>query len=381
MRTISFLWPKKLVCGRESLEQCVEDLSAAGVRRVFFVTSKTTRNLSKLQVAKLKKKGIESAFATTIDQEPTIQVFERTLNEATHARADVVLGFGGGSVLDVAKLVAALLGRSESVRDVFGINLLGGRATRLVCLPTTSGTGSEVSPNSILLDEDEQLKKGVISPWLVPDATYIDPQLMVTMPPSVTAGTGMDALTHCIEAFTNKFAHPMVDLYALEGIRLISQNLPRAMNSPENLGARENMAIASMYGGVCLGPVNTAAVHALSYPLGGEYHVPHGLSNALLLPHVMEFNLSASVDRHAAIAVALGAAPASNQEDTARCGIATVRKLSEHCKIPTRLSDWKIPSTAIPQLAEAGMKVTRLLKNNPRELTQEDAAAIYAKAY
>src|SRR5262249_48336492 len=159
----------------------------------------------------------------------------------------------------------------------------------LVCLPTTAGTGSEVSPNAILLDEADQLKKGVVSPYLVPDAAYVDPQLTRSVPPSVTAATGLDALTHCIEAYANKFAHPAVDLYALQGVGIIAQNLLRAVRNGGDMEARTELSLGSFYGGLCLGPVNTAAVHALAYPLGGQFHVAHGVSNAVLLPHVIRF--------------------------------------------------------------------------------------------
>ena len=381
MRTISFLWPRRLVCGRDALEQCAEDAGIANTRAAFFVTSATTRKLAEPLAEKFKMRGIATVFSSAVEGEPTIAAFEGLLREATAVSPDLIVGLGGGSVLDVAKLVAAFLKSSRPIQDAFGINLLQGRDTRLVCLPTTSGTGSEVSPNAILLDETEKLKKAVISRWLVPDGSYIDPQFMVTMPAQVTAGTGLDALTHCIEAVGNKFAHPMVDHYALEGIRLVAENLMCVMETPEDLKAREKMAVASLYGGICLGPVNTAAVHALSYPLGSEYHVPHGLSNALLLPHVLEFNLSAAPERYAAVAVAMGVPPAGSTEEIARRGIWEIRELGKLCRVPMKLSDWKVPNSQLPHLAEAAMKVTRLLNNNPREVTREDAEAIYQRAY
>src|SRR5699024_3953020 len=194
---------------------------------------------------------------------------------------------GGGSVLDVAKLVAAQLNNGQSLEDIVGIKKLKNRDFLLICMPTTSGTGSEVSPNAILLDQRDNQKKGIISPFLVPDIVYADPLLTVTLPPSVTAATGIDALTHCIEAYANRFAHPLVDMYALEGIRLISSNIVEACKNGQDIEARSGMILGSLYGGVCLGPVNTAAVHALSYPLGSQFHIAHGLSNAILFPDVL----------------------------------------------------------------------------------------------
>jgi alcohol dehydrogenase class IV len=224
------------------------------------------------------------------------------------------------------------------------------------------------------LDESDQLKKGVISPHLMPDAAYVDPALTLTVPPAITGATGLDALTHCIEAYANKFAHPMIDMYALEGIRLISSNLKRAYDHGQDLEARTNLAMGSMYGGICLGPVNTGAVHALSYPLGGEFHVPHGVANAVLLSHVIEFNLPAAPKRYAEIAAALGAR-------TPEEGVSILRGLVRGCGIPLRLSDLKIPENAIERMAKSAMTVTRLLDRNVRTVTLEDAINIYRKAF
>ena len=283
--------------------------------------------------------------------------------------------------MDVAKLVAALAHTDQDVDDVFGIERVAARKVFLACLPTTSGTGSEVSPNAILLDDRDHLKRGVISQHLVPDAAFVDPLLTLTVPPPVTAATGLDALVHCIEAYANKFAHPVVDLFALEGIRLVGSGLLQAVRNGTDVAARENMALASLFGGLCLGPVNTAAVHALAYPLGGEFQVPHGVSNAVLLPHVMRFNLAAALDRYERIALALGVPGGDSPDATASRGVERLIALSKECGVPQRLSDLGIPREAIPRLAKTGMTVTRLLKNNPRPLSEADAIGIYEAAY
>jgi alcohol dehydrogenase class IV len=251
----------------------------------------------------------------------------------------------------------------------------------LVCLPTTAGTGAEVSPNAILLDEADELKKGVVSPHLVPDAAFIDPLLTHSVPPAVTAATGLDALTHCIEAFANKFAHPAVDVYALQGIRLIAANLERAVRNGKDVEARAALALGSLYGGLCLGPVNTAAVHALAYPLGGRFHIAHGVSNAVLLPHVLRFNLPAAPERYAEVAVALGIARNGSHESTAESGLGWLAQLSRACGVPQTLTALNVPRTAIPALASSAMQVQRLLKNNPRPVTEADAVQIYEATY
>jgi alcohol dehydrogenase class IV len=294
---------------------------------------------------------------------------------------DAVAGIGGGSVMDVAKVVAAKLNNSQSITEMLGIGNLNGRSTFLACVPSTSGTGSESSPNAILLDEEDNMKKGIISPFLVPDLVIVDPVLTVGMPPSITAETGIDALCHCIEAYTNKFAHPLIDLYALEGVRLIAGSLLRAYHDGTDMAARTNLSIGSYYGGLCLGPVNTSAVHALSYPLGGEYHIPHGLANAILLPAVFEFNAPADPIKHAHIAAAIGVDSSLPQTEMIRLAVEKLTELLVACNVPTKLSALGIDKSSVDGLATKAMGVQRLLKNNPRELTLEDAKSIYHKLF
>jgi len=379
MQRIHFYLPHKLQFGCGAASECANDLLAAGYRKVLVLTAPPTLSLAQPLVERLGEG--KAAIYSEIDREPTIADFRRALEAACTFGPDAIVGLGGGSVLDLAKLVAAFLRSAQEVAQTFGLNLLRSRSTFLACLPTSSGTGSEVSPNAILLDEQDLLKKAVVSPFLVPDAAYVDPLLTVSVPPAVTAATGMDALTHCIEAYTNKYAHPMVDIYALEGIRLIGASLDRAVVNGSDIEARENLALGSLYGGMCLGPVNTAAVHALAYPLGGEFHLAHGLSNALLLPAVMRFNVPSSPARYAEVARALGAGSTGSVEELAGEGVKRVGRLGRRCGLPATLQEVGIPRDAIGRMAAAAMKVTRLLRNNPREMQLADAEAIYREAY
>lgn len=381
MKTVTLLQPPRIVFGNGCAAQAVEYFAQRGLKRVLLVTSKSVRPQIQALTDAFHAAGcsvVESRFVPT---EPTLSFFETVLAETATAKIDSVLGIGGGSAIDVAKLVAALARGEQCVTHVFGVNLLHVRALPLVCLPTTAGTGAEVSPNAILLDEAAQLKKGVVSSHLVPDAAYVDPLLTLTVPAPITAATGLDALTHCIEAYANKFAHPIVDQYALQGIRLISQNLLRAVQDGTDVEARAALALGSLYGGLCLGPVNTAAVHALAYPLGGRFRIAHGVSNALLLPHVCRFNFSAAPERYAEISQALGVAKNGSTLTTAEHGVEYLMQLSRDCGAPQRLSDLNIPREAIAPMAQAAMQVTRLLKNNLRPLTENDAAGIYEAAY
>jgi alcohol dehydrogenase class IV len=377
MTPITLLQPSRLVFGNGCASQCAELLLARGLRRVLVVSSTPVLPQIAPLLDSLRKAGCDVLSAPPIDQEPNRAMFANVLQSARDQNAEAVLGIGGGSALDVAKLAAALARSPQKVEEVFGINLLASRGLFLVCMPTTAGTGSEVSPNAILLDEADQLKKGVVSPHLVPDIAIVDPMLTVSVPAGVTAATGLDALTHCIEAYANKFAHPLVDLYALEGIRLISAHLLAAVRDGSNLAARAKLALGSLYGGICLGPVNTGAVHALAYPLGGRFHIAHGVSNAVLLPHVLRFNLSAAPERYAEVAVALGIQRNGSPYSAAEHGLEKLTRLSSDCGIPSGLKALGVPASAIPEMAQAAMKVTRLLKNNLRPLTAEDAEQIY----
>lgn len=381
MRAITLLQPQKIVFGTGCIQTLVEDYKKMGYQRLFVLTAPPILPLIEEPLAELKAAGISIETYQDIVAEPTVNDFKKILEVARSFKADSVIGIGGGSVLDVTKLVAAFINSDQQVEDCFGTSFIKQKGLWFACLPTTAGTGSEVSTNAILLDERDHLKKGIVSPFLIADAAYVDPKLTWTVPAKVTADTGMDALTHCIEAYTNKFAHPSVDIYALQGIRLIAANLERAVKDGKDVEAREALAFGSLYGGLCLGPVNTAAVHALSYPLGGEFHIPHGLSNAILLPSVMKFNMPANIKRHAEVAIALGCEPGHTPEETAQKGVDFIYRLAAAVGIPDKLTALNIPQTAVDGMAKAAMQVQRLLKNNPREVTEQDARNIYNCLY
>ena len=381
MKPIVLQQPPRIRFGASGVAQAMDEFALLGSRRVWVAAGKRSAAMGQPLFQRWRNAGLTVEIYDGIDREPDIAMFERALAAARAFGPDSVVGFGGGSPLDVAKLVAALLDGAQTVRDVFGIGRLSGRTANLICIPTTAGTGSEVSPNAILLDETERLKKGAVSPHLVPDVAILDPQLTVGVPPAVTAATGIDALVHCMEAFANRNAHPVVDVYALEGIRRISRSIEAAVTNGADMQARTDVMLGALYGGLCLGPVNTAAVHALSYPLGGEYRVAHGVANSLLVPHVFRFNLPAMPERYAAIAQALGAGDAGSAAATAEAGLLRLEQLSRACGIPAHLREFGIAAADLPRLAGEALKVTRLLTNNPRELTAADAESIYRAAF
>ena len=370
MTSIELYQPKKIVLGAGKISQLPAECAELGYKKVLLLYAMPLKNRVENLVEEFVQKSISVELLEYAFGEPTVLYF-RGLFETTKINIpDCVIGVGGGSVLDTAKLLAALCNNTQQVDDVFGKNMLKSRECGLIAIPTTAGTGSEVSPNAILLDEKTAEKKGVISPLLVPDSCFIDPELMIDLPPKITAETAMDALSHCIEAFTNKFAHPVIDTYALAGIKLIVDNLQNAYDNGADIEARTALALGSLYGGLCLGPVNTAAVHALSYGLGGRYHISHGLANAILLPTVMRFNMNHNLHKYTEIAHAIGAKTASE-------GIDKIENLAKNCGIPQKLSEIGIERSEIGVLADLTMRVTRLLVNNPREVTREDAVKIF----
>lgn len=377
---ILFTNPRQLVFGAGSLVDFQEEYLKKGKKRLFLFTIEPLLEELSTLIKAFSTAGIKLEVNTSIVGEPTFKEVEGLVAKARKFQADSVVAIGGGSVMDAAKLVAAMIDIDAPVRSFIGKGLLPSRNTFLACLPSTAGTGSEVSPNAIFLDEIDGGKKGVISPYLMPDESYIDPHLTSGVPAQVTAATGIDAFTHCMEAYVNNFAHPMVDLYALEGIKKIAQNLKTAVEDPLNSNAKAAVALGSMYGGMCLGPVNTAAIHALSYPLGSTFKIPHGLSNALLMPYIIDFNKEYAPAKYAEVARALGSTIEGDDLAVATDG---VRLMFEWCKelgLPTKLSKIGIGKDDLEEMAKDALKVQRLLQNNVRELSFNDALEIYTKA-
>lgn len=381
MNKIAFSNVPHLVFGAGVLNDFKNDFIALGKKRLFLLTIPPLRNNLQPMLDEFAACGIDVHVDDQIAAEPTFDDFNRLRAEAKAFAADSVVGIGGGSVMDTSKYLAAMIDRTEDPLSFVGIGLLKGRNTYLACLPTTAGTGSEVSPNAIFLDLKDGGKKGVISPSLVPDASYIDPELTLCVPPSVTAATGIDAFTHCMESFVNKFSHPAVDIYGKEGMRLIGENLIKAVKNGKDIEARSAVALGSLYGGLCLGPVNTGAIHALSYPLGSRYHIAHGLANALLMPYVVEYNMVAAPEKYAFVARTLGAKSSGSDIEVAAEGVALMKQWLKDCGLPTRLSEINLTKADIEIMATEAMNVQRLLRNNIREVTRKDAVSIYENAY
>ena len=301
---------------------------------------------------------------------------------ARKGKCDIVVGIGGGSAMDVAKAIAVLAANNGSAVDYLGLNKVPGPGLPTIMVPTTAGTGSEVTFTAVFVRQDLKKKEGMNSPYLYPDLALLDPVLTLTLPPVSTASTGIDALCHAIESFTSVNASPMSEMFSLDAIQLISENLRTCVHDGGNLEAREKVLLGSLYAGLGLANAGVGAVHSLSYPLGGKYGVSHGLANTVMLPHVMSFNLPGALEKFTIIAEAMGEIVDDMPlREAAYLAVEAVQSLIEDCGIYTTLEDLNIPEEDFPELAKVAMTVTRPLENNPRKVTIEDAIEIYGEAY
>ncbi len=321
------------------------------------------------RIGLLGLKGQVEVFGE-VKPEPDIPNLDKALAMAARVKPYLVIGFGGGSAMDLAKLVAVLPGSGQTLEEVVGPEKVKGRRVALAQVPTTAGTGSEAGTRALVTDPASQAKLAVQSRFMLADLAVVDPDLTMTVPPAVTAATGVDALAHCAEAFTSKRAHPLIDLYALEGIRLVGRYLPRAVADGRDKEARAGLALASLYGGYCLGPVNTTAGHAVAYPLGTRHHLPHGLACAVIFPHTLAFNAPAQPGKTRLTLDALGVdSPEGAYEWCAKLGLEM------------RLSKLGVADPDLPAMAAEAHAIRRLLDFNPREISEAEILDLYRKAY
>lgn len=291
---------------------------------------------------------------------------------------DGVIGFGGGSSMDVAKVIAVMVNSPQRISEIYGIANVKGNRLPLIQIPTTAGTGSEVTPIAIITT-GETTKTGIVSPQLLPDVALLDAELTLGLPPHVTAATGVDAMVHAIEAYTSKLKkNPYSDLLAREALSLLSTNLVQAVTNGADLDARQNMLYGAMLAGQAFANAPVAAVHALAYPLGGHYHISHGLSNSLMLPHVLKFNAVAAAPLYAELC---GCLPKTGVAASAESFVAQITGLIAETNIPKALQDMGVPRADLPMLASDAMQQQRLLVNNPREVSEADALALYEAAW
>ena len=315
-----------------------------------------------------------------VQADPPVAVIEKAVQVAQDYQADCIIGFGGGSSMDVAKLVALLSLGKEKLADIYGIGNAKGPRLPLILVPTTAGTGSEATKSSVVTVSESE-KKGVLSPHLLPDVALLDAELTLGLPAHVTAATGIDAMVHAIEAFTTKhLKNPMADCLAKEALRLLSNNLHRAVMSGSDIVARENMLLGACLGGMAFTNAPVAGVHALAYPIGARFHIPHGLSNSLVLAPVMRFNLEVAHVMYADLGQIIKPGLQGSTMEQATQLVDYLGTLAGELGLPTRLSQVGIAEKDIDQLAKDAMLQTRLLMNSPREIQLKDAAELYREA-
>ncbi len=329
----------------------------------------------------LNNAGISTHIYADVVADPPERVVLKAVEFAREHGIDIVIGLGGGSSMDVAKLIAVLAVSDQQLADIYGIGNVKGSRLPLVQVPTTAGTGSEVTSIAIVTT-GETTKMGVVSPQLYADMAVLDATLTLGLPPLVTAATGIDAMVHAIEAFTSRHKkNPMSDVLARHALELLSNNLLTACADGSNLAARQAMLLGACYAGQAFSNAPVAAVHALAYPIGGIFHVPHGLSNSLVLPHVLRFNLPEAASHYAELASIVAPGTLGSDEARAEALIVAMQQIATRTGIQTTLRQVGIAETDLDRLAEDAMLQTRLLGNNPREVTRADARAIYAAAF
>jgi alcohol dehydrogenase class IV len=379
-----FRTTRRILFGVGSAEKTGTEAQLLKAKKVLIITDPGVIQAGLLEGIEksLQSVGIPFAIFDGVEPDPRIEVVEKSAEKAKKEGMDLIIGFGGGSSLDIAKVTSILITNPGKIDSFFGIDLVPRPGVPAILIPTTAGTGSEVTPIAILSDTKEKLKKGIVTPHLFPEVAIVDPKLTVGLPSSVTAFTGMDALTHAIEACYSVNATGLSDLLAIRAMELISKNLRMAYAYGENLSARSNMMEGSLLAGIAFANAGVGAVHAFAYPLGAEFHLAHGLTNTLMLPYVMRYNILGCSYKFATMAKAFGEKVEGLSElDAAEAAVKFVERLSDDLRVPRRLRDVGIREDAIPRLAEAAMKVTRLLANNPRKISLEDANAIYKSAY
>ena len=371
----------EIVAGAGSISQITEIAADYGAKNVVIITDQGVWNSGLVEQPKalLEGAGVNVHVINDTPPEPTVDQVTAIFQAAREFECQMIIGIGGGSSMDAAKLVSLLLTNDVNLRElVKGQAQIKHRGVPTLMIPTTAGTGSEATPNAIVLVPEEELKVGIVNAKMVPDCVILDPTMTINLPKHITANTGMDALCHAIECYISKKANPFSDTFALKAITLISRSIRIAYNEGHNLAAREDMLLGAMFGGISIATSSTTAVHALSYPLGGKYHIPHGLSNAILLPGVMKFNLDACEEKFKDIAIAmeldiLGCTTRQAAEKMIDNLYSMIADLNVTCDLKAK----GIDEVALDGLIEAAAKVTRLLDNNPKVVTKEDMRAIY----
>ena len=379
----SLKMPHAVYGGENAMENIAAIIKARGSKRVAMFTDKGLRSLGLFDMAEevVKSTGTDYYVLDDLPPEPSYMAVQKIVDEFKHSGADLIVACGGGSVMDAAKLASILVTDEYGVKELLDNPGMAKKCVPIVLIPTTAGTGAEVTPNAIVGVPEKELKIGIVNENMIADYVILDARLIKNLPRKIAAATGVDALAHCVECFTSNKANPFSDMYALEGADLIINNIEKACDDPSAMTEKNRMQMAAYYGGLAITASGTTAVHALSYPLGGKYHIAHGVSNAILLAPVMRFNaqdpafrqrLALLYDRccHEETKV-------STVDEKSAWMMAKMEHIVRHLEIPTSLTEFNVPKEDLEGLVEAGMQVQRLLVNNMRKVEPQDARAIY----
>ena len=384
MSQFSFETAPRILCEQGGADRLGELAIGLGMSHVFLVTDAGLVKAGMIAgaLASLADAKVQVTVFSEVQADPPEHVVEAAVRAARAAGVDGVVGFGGGSSLDSAKLVALLVRTPQALPAIYGIGLARGPRLPLIQVPTTAGTGSEVTPISILTTPSHE-KKGVVSPLLYPDLALLDSRLTLGLPPAVTAMTGVDAMVHAVEALSTRLKkNPLSDALAIKALQLLYANLSSAVSHGQDPVVRENMLIGSLFAGMAFANAPVAAVHALAYPLGGHYGLPHGLSNSLVFVAVLKFNLPVAQAHYAELGLSIlpplaGAA----DSEAAAAFVAAISELVATMPYAQSLRAAGVKQEDLPMLAQDAMKIGRLLVNNPRDVTLEDALALYQDAF
>ena len=379
-RITLFRTTPRIIMGPGALKNLADEVCNLKAKKVLIVTDKGLMSAGVIKKATdiLLDANIKYTIFDKVQADPRYEIVADCVKAIQLENIDTVIGIGGGSPIDMAKVAAVMATNKGPINEYFGIDLVPEPGLRTIVIPTTAGTGSEVTPIAILSDEAEKLKKGIVSSYLFPKVAILDSTLTLDLPPQVTAATGMDSLIHAVEAFTSRNAYWITDMMAREALSLIVGNIRTAFANGSDLEARTHMLEGSLLAGMAFANAGVTAVHAFAYPIGAEFHIPHGVANSIMLAPVMEFNMLGNIKKFAELADLMGENTAGmSQREMAKAAVKAMKTLSEDLQIPRNLSQFGVKDTDIPMLAEGVMKVTRLLANNPRVLTMEDAEKIY----
>ena len=368
--------------GEGSIEKIKEIIAKEKSQKIVVFSDEGIKATGLLDIltGQLDETGIQYHVFTDCKPEPTSGQVEAVVDMVQGQECDLIIGLGGGSVMDAAKLASVLKGASYTIKDLMNDPSQAEKKVKTVMIPTTCGTGSEATCNAIVAVPEEKSKKGIVNDNMIPDYVILDAQMIAKLPKAIVAATGVDALAHVVECFTSKKATPFSDSYALEGAKLIFANIREAYNNPDNMDAKNKMLIGAYYGGIAITGSGTTAVHALSYPLGGKFHIAHGVSNAILFAHVMKFNKDACAERLAVLCDAIN--PAYAQKTVTEKADYVIEQIADIVKvtnIPTDLTQYGVTMDDLEFLVTAGSQQQRLLVNNMKELSLDDIRNIYLK--